>query len=270
MITDYFTLNPVTKQAIKTGELYCFNCHRPVQRQLFSNLNRITVEMGPVYSVYEQWRSISKFSQWMSEQKDFDCGGAECKPTQWNAWLLVRGFRRKKIPTCDCTAQLVRLHKALPAAQPMPNSVISSLLARLYKRIWKISPHNHNAWLSRKPSLNWNPMPTSWESHTGKNNVWLTDKNPMNLLDWCWAYLTVLKENGGRGTVHNFARGRQSDTCCTFCTGHINFSFNLFIRVGIKKLSTELGRGLRKDYAAVSYRDTCLNRYSSGRCGARI
>lgn len=42
------------------------------------------MEMGPAYNVHEQWRSISKFYQWMSEQKDFRCGAAECKPTQRN------------------------------------------------------------------------------------------------------------------------------------------------------------------------------------------
>lgn len=41
-------------------------------------------------------------------------------------------------------------------------------------------------------------------------------------------------------------------------TGHVTFSFNLFISFGIKKLSTEFGRGLWKDYTAVSNWDTCL------------
>lgn len=35
---------------------------------------------------------------------------------------------------------------------------------------------------------------------------------------------------------------------------------DLFIRVRIKERSTELGRGLPKDYAAVSDRGTCLGR----------
>lgn len=43
-----------------------------------------------------------------------------------------------------------------------------------------------------------------------------------------------------------------------FFTGHILSGFNLFISAGIKKLSTEFGRGLPKDYTAVSNRDTCL------------
>lgn len=55
----------------------------------------------------------------------------------------------------------------------------------------------------------------------------------------------------GENCAQTLARGSQMHGA--LFTGHINFSFNLFIRVGIKKLSTELGRGLRKDYTAVSY-----------------
>lgn len=43
-----------------------------------------------------------------------------------------------------------------------------------------------------------------------------------------------------------------------FFAGHILSGFNLFISARIKKLSTEFGGGLPKDYTAVSNRDTCL------------
>lgn len=56
-----------------------------------------------------------------------------------------------------------------------------SLNARLYRRIFKSPPPNHNAWMSRKPFLNLNPMAAPWETHTDKNIVQLTHKNPMNL-----------------------------------------------------------------------------------------
>lgn len=47
-----------------------------------NNYNTITMEMGPLHNVHEQWCSISKFYQWLREQKDFHCGAAECEPTQ--------------------------------------------------------------------------------------------------------------------------------------------------------------------------------------------
>lgn len=120
-------------------------------------------------------------------KRTFTLGLQNVNPHSEMSDVLSGVFRKT---TCNWTTQLVRLHKALLDAQPMPNSMISSLLARLYKRILKSPPKPHNAWVSRKPFLNWNPMPTPLESHTGKNNVQLTDKNPMNLR----AYLTVLTE----------------------------------------------------------------------------
>lgn len=56
--------------------------------------------------------------------------------------------------------------------------------------------------------------------------------------------------------MQSFALGRQKHAA--LFTGHINCSFKLFIRVGIKKASAELGRGLPKDYAAVSCLDARL------------
>lgn len=87
---------------------------------------------------------------------------------------------------------------------------------------------------------------------------WLT--KILWILDWRWAYLTVLTEGelclDFQWSHNNLPVADRRKL--HFFTGHINFSFNLFIRVGIKKLSTELGRGLPKDYTAVSYWDTCL------------
>ncbi len=87
---------------------------------------------------------------------------------------------------------------------------------------------------------------------------WLT--KILWILDWRWVYLTVLTEGE---LCLDFQWSHNNSPVADrhmlhFFTGHINFSFNLFIRVGIKKLSAELGRGLPKDYTAVSYWDTCL------------
>jgi len=150
------------------------------------------VGMGPVYSVHEQWRSISTFYQWTSEQKDFHSGAAECEPTQGNAWSLVRVFSSsssRKNP--HATTQLVKLHKAQLCAQPMPNSMIPSLLARLLQTDFEISPpQNHtmpqchaNLFLTETPCR---PLE---KSHTSQNNVEPNgQKNPTNLR----AYLPAL------------------------------------------------------------------------------
>lgn len=148
--------------------------------------NWITTEMGPVYNVHEQWPSISKFYQWMSEQKDFHSGAAECKPTQWNAWRLVRGFEKPHGTELHNLSDYTRLYPMLGRCQ------IPWFLPSFTNRFWNFPP-NHNAWVSRKPFLNWNPMPTPSESHTGRIMFnWLT--KILRVLDWCWAYLTVLTE----------------------------------------------------------------------------
>lgn len=182
------------------------------------------MEMGPVYNVHEHWCSISKFYQWVSEQKDFHCGAAECKPTQWNAWRLVRGFQKT---TCDWTTQLVRLHEALSNAHMMPNPMISSLLARLYEHLHQ----NHNAWVSRKPSLSWNPMPAPWESQcwtdwqkshdsyadrggTVHDNVPMGDRRMLHfLLDTLTSALTCLLELGLRTEHWSWARITEGLRC---------------------------------------------------------
>lgn len=76
--------------------------------------------MGRLHNMQEQWRSISKFYQ-VSEQKDFRWGAAECEPTQWNAWRLVRGFQS----TSSWRTRPVRLHEPRLDAQSIPNSIIS-------------------------------------------------------------------------------------------------------------------------------------------------
>lgn len=124
------------------------------------------------------------------------------------------------------------------------------------------------------------PKPTMPECHA---NLFLT-KTPCRLLEKAtlarimFNWLTENSYESLTGVEHTsqcWQRGNslpgfpeitvtrpwQADTCCTFFfsfTGHINFNFNLFISVGIKKPSAELGRGLRKDYTAVSFGDTCL------------
>lgn len=180
----------------------------------------------------------------MSEQKDFHSGGAQCKPTQWNAWRLVRGFRKT---TCNWATQLVRLHKALPNSQPMPNSMISSLLARLYRRILKSPPQTTMLECHAKLFLTETPCQLLEKPTLTRIMLnWLT--KILWILDWRWAYLIVLTE-GELCLDHTITCLWQTDA---LFTGHIKFSFNLFIRVRIKKLSAELGRGLLKDYIAVS------------------
>lgn len=149
--------------------------------------------MGPVHNVHEQWCSISKFCQWMSEQKDFHSGAGECEPAQWNAWRLVQGLEQT---TGDWTAQLVRLPEALPDAQSMPNSMMSSLHARLYKQIWKISPETSMPECHANLLLTDTPCQLPEKATLARIMCnWLTKIQWM--LDW--VCVTVLKE--GR-TVH--------------------------------------------------------------------
>lgn len=55
-----------------------------------------------------------------------------------------------------------------------------------------------------------------------------------------------------------------------YFSGHILFSFNLFINAGIMEVSTEFGGGLPKDYIAVSKPDTCLWLPEKQQCETRI
>lgn len=180
------------------------------------NWKRITTEMGPVYNVHEQWRSISKFYQWMSEQKDFHCGAAECKPTQWNAWRLVRGFRKT---TCDQTTRLVRLHKALLAAQPMPNSMISSPSCKTLQTDFEISPKNHtmpechaNLFLTETPcrlleKATWARIMFNWQTKI----LWICEHTSQ-----CW-------QRGNSAWIssdHTITHPWQTDACCTFYWTH--------------------------------------------------
>lgn len=55
-----------------------------------------------------------------------------------------------------------------------------------------------------------------------------------------------------------------------YFSGHILFSFNLFINAGIKEVSAEFGGGLPKDYIAVSKPDTCLWLPEKQQCETRI
>lgn len=78
---------------------------------------------------------------------------------------------------------------------------------------------------------------------------------------WIWEHTSQCWQRGNSAWIssdHTITHPWQTRHMLHFFSGHINFGFNLFIRVGIKKLSTELGWGLRKDYTAVSYGDTCL------------
>lgn len=134
--------------------------------------------------------SPSSINGWVNK-KDFHQGAAECEPTQWNAWRLVRAFQT----TCSSTAQLVRLHETLPGAQPMPNSMISDPLARLDKQIWKISP-----WKPQTPECHANPSPER-ELHGQLLEKATLARIMLNyltkillILDRRRAYLTVLTE----------------------------------------------------------------------------
>lgn len=75
-----------------------------------------------------------------------------------------------------------------------------SLNAGLYRWILKSPPPNHNAWMSRKPFLKWNPMAAPWETHTDKNIVQLTQKNLMNL----GLVLSIPHSADRRGTLPEF------------------------------------------------------------------
>lgn len=207
--------------------------------------------MGPLHNVHEQWLSISKFSQWMSEQKDFHCGAAECEHTQWNAWRLAcQGFPNHMQPnytTCQntrvstqCSAD-AKFHDLFP-------------LARLYKTDLKNHPQNHNARVSCKPPLYWSwvrvsCMPTPWESHTGRSNVWLllSDKNPINLR----LVLSIPHRADREGTTHNNLPSADQSKL-HFLLETLSAVLNCLLCI------IELGYWdwLWKYYTAVSYGDT--------------
>lgn len=101
------------------------------------------------------------------------------------------GFRKT---TCDWATQLVRLHMSLPDAQQMPNSKISSLLARLDRRILKSPPKPQCLNVTQTFFLTETPCQLLKKATLAKIMFnWLT-KNSSEILSWCWAYFTVLTE----------------------------------------------------------------------------
>lgn len=114
---------------------------------------------------------------------------------------------------------------------------------------------------SEKPTQ----MPTpEWHAHTLSTAIQCqrlekatlagqtSDKHPINL-----GLVSGPPPRADREeSVQSSALGRQKHAA--LFTGHINCSFKLFIRVGIRKASAELGRGLPEDYALVSCLDTSL------------
>lgn len=196
----------------------------------------------------------SSINGWVNK-RTFTLGLQNVNPHSEMPDVLSRVFRKT---TCDWTTQLVRLHKALLDAQPLPNSMISSLLARLYKWILKFPPKPH-WWMSRKSFLKLKPHAESLRKATMARIMFNWQTKTLSICghtSQCW-------QRGNSAWIssdHTITHPWQTRRLLHFFTGHINFSFNLFIRVGIKKRSTELGRGLRKDYTAVSSAtgDTCL------------
>lgn len=176
----------------------------------------------------------------MREQKDFHCGAAECKPTQGKAWSLVPGFW--KTTELHSLSHHTRLYSMLSRRQ-IPWFLPS--LRDLTNRFW-IPPPLKTTMLQchASPLLTETPCQLlerkpQWEEQC------LTDWQKSTWVSiWC----------SDRGWNNNSLR---ADRHMLHFLLDINFSFNLFIRVGIKKLSTELGWGLWKDYAAVSHWDTC-------------
>lgn len=164
------------------------------------------MKTGPLHKVHEQWRSISKIYQWGREQKDFHCAAAECEPTQWNAWRLVRGFQT----TSSWTTQLVRLHEPRLEPRSMPNSIISPSTT-LRKQFSKNLLWNHNVRVSRKPSLNSSRAPTSGEA-TLARIMFNCLTRILLILDQCWVHVTVLTES----ELYTMRCPWQTHTGCTF------------------------------------------------------
>lgn len=95
------------------------------------------MEIGPLHNASGQWRSISKFHQWMSEQKGLSPRGCRMWAHTAKCLTSCQGFPDRmqlNCTTCQITQDSARWLK------PMPNSVISDPLTRLDKQIWKISP----------------------------------------------------------------------------------------------------------------------------------
>lgn len=156
--------------------------------------------------VHEQWCSISKFYQWLREQKDFHCRAAECEPTQWNAWCLVRGFQT----TCNWTAQLVRLHEALPDARWFlpPLQDFTDRFEKIPSKPQCLSV-SHTFFSTETPCQ---PLAKATLARIMFN---CQTKIPL-ILDWCYAYLTVLTET----EMCTITCPWQTDTCCTFYRTH--------------------------------------------------
>lgn len=133
-------------------------------------------------------------------------GAAECEPTQWNAWRLVRGFQT----TSSWTAQLVRLHQPrLDAGRCQTPSVL--LPTNLCKQFLKNLLWNHNARVSRKPSLSSSCAPTSGEA-TLARIIFNCLTRILFTLDRCGAHVTALTES----KLYTMRCPWQTHARCTF------------------------------------------------------
>lgn len=154
------------------------------------------MEMGPLHNMSGQWRSVSKFYQWMSEQKGLSPRGCRMWAHTAKCLTSCQGFpdhMQLNCTTCQITRDSTRCSAYAKFRDFRPT-----------RKTWQTDLKNlplqtANTRVSRKPFF-WarTPRPTSWESHTGKNNVELSDKNPINL-----GPLSSIPHSADRvGTVH--------------------------------------------------------------------
>lgn len=168
--------------------------------------------------MHEQCGSISKFHQWMSEQKDFHSRAVAYKPTQWNAWRLVQGSEKPLATelhnlsdytnTTKCSAD-AKFHDFFPFCKTL-------------QKDFEICPKTTMLECHANLFLNQNLMPTPWATLARTMFKWLTKM--LWILDWHWAYLTVLTEgetcSAWISSDHTISLQRQTDACCAFYWTH--------------------------------------------------